>query len=121
MFEAYINELRLLRRNSLDLDAANFRHVQTTRDPENRLAARSGWALWTAGSYRESVAISWPWGVIQHDIPAIDPLQIQSNLLLLDTTGRPLPEYQGLATLVHLVNQLAWQSYALESCRKPPP
>ena len=119
MFETYINELRLLRRSGLDLDPATFRHVQTIRDPANKLAAYSGWALWTAGDCRESVAVAWPWGLIQHGIPAIDPLQIQSNLLLLDAVGHPLPEYQGLATLVHLVNRLAWHSHALEACGEP--
>ena len=119
MFETYINELRLLRRNALDLEPATFRHVQTIRDPHNKLATDSGWALWTAGEYLESVAIAWPWGLIQHGIPAIDPLQIQSNLLLLDTVGHPLPEYQGLATLVYLVNRLAWHSHALQACGKP--
>ena len=119
MFEAYINKLRLLRRHASELDPTAFHHMQTIRDPKSKLAAYSGWAIWIAGSDRESIAISWPWGFIQHGIPAIDPLQIQSNLLLLDASERPLPEYQALGVLVHVVNRLEWHMHAREACGEP--
>lgn len=119
MFEEYINQLRLLRRYAPDLDPAAFRHVQTIRDPASKLAAYGGWALWAAGIDSQSIAIAWPWGFIQHDIPAIDPLQIQSNLLLLDAFDSPLPEYQALAVLVHVANRLEWHVHAREACGKP--
>lgn len=119
MFEAYLNKLRLVRRHASQLDPADFRHDQTIRDPASKLAACSGWALWTTGLDAQSIALSWAWGFIQHGIPVIDPLQIQSNLLLLDAAERPLPEYQALGVLVHVVNRLEWHMHAREACGEP--
>jgi len=116
MFEAYINELRLLRRHASDLDPGAFHHLQTIRDPASTLSAYSGCAIWVAGSGDGSIAVAWPWAFIQQGIPAIDPLRIQSNLLLLDAADRPLPEYQALGVLVHVVNRLEWHVHAREAC-----
>ena len=119
MFEAYINELRLLRRRALDLDPGSFQHIQTSRDPDSKLSASSGWTLWAAGIDNQRVAIAWPWGLIRQGIPAIDPMQIQSNLLLLDPDERPMTEYQALGELVHVVNRLEWHAYAQDACGEP--
>jgi hypothetical protein len=119
MFEAYINDLRLLRRNASELDPGEFHHVQTIRGPQSTLAALSGWTLWLAGSTADRIALAWPWALIQHGIPAIDPLQIQSNLLLLDQAAQPMREYQALGVLVHVVNRLGWHVHAREASGEP--
>lgn len=119
MFEAYINGLRLLRRKAVDLDPAAFNNLETIRDQSLALAPYAGWSLWIAGTANERVALVWPWGIIQHGIPAIDPLQIQTNLLLLDDSGCPLPEYQSFAALVHTVNRLEWHGLARTACGLP--
>jgi len=118
MFESYINKLRLLRCHATDLKARDFRHRQTVWDPQSKLGACSGWTLWVTGSDSDASAIAWPWGFIEHGVPAIDPMQIQSNLLLLDAAGRPVPGHQALGVLVSVVNCLEWHLHAREACAK---
>ena len=93
--------------------------MQTVRDAHNKFSACSGWAIWIAGGGTAGIAIAWPWAFIEPGVPAIDTMQIQSNLLLLDAAERPLPEYQALGVLVHVVNSLDWHTHARKVCSEP--
>ena len=84
MFEAYLDGLRLLRRRASELDPNTFFQLDTALDPQGKLANCSGWSLWAGGCESERIGLLFPWGFIQHGIPAIDPLRIQTNLMLLD-------------------------------------
>jgi hypothetical protein len=117
MFEAYINGLRLQRRKMRDLNPSTFRHRRTVVDrPSPTGASSSGWSSWIAGVRSEVIAIAWPWAIIQHGVPALDPMRIQSNLLLLGRDDRMLNEQQTLGALLVLVTQLDWHPHALKAC-----
>jgi hypothetical protein len=120
MFEYVLDELRLRRFMQADLDPALFRHLRTVKSSEAPEKQCNGWALWVAGESKDTVALAWPWSFIQPGVPAIDPLKIQSNLLLLDDKGELLSEYQTVATLVYLVNRLDWNSQANTACAGSP-
>jgi hypothetical protein len=116
MYEAYIDGLRLERRLATELNASGFRPEALAADAIVDPARRSGWALWVAGEPEHLVAIAWPWAFIEMGIPAINPVQIQTNVMLVDQAGRPLSESDALGALVNLVNQLAWQVHARRAC-----
>ena len=120
MFEAYINGLRLLRRRLLDLDPSVFRHRRTVRDPTNLSGVSGGWSSWTTGAGSGVVALAWPWFIIQRGALALEPMGIQSNLLLLDAADQPLSETQTMAALLALVNRLDWHPHAEWACTVVP-
>jgi hypothetical protein len=119
MFETYINGLRLLRRRASQLDPNAFFELETVRDTHGKLATCSGWSLWAGGAGTERIGLLWHWGFIQYDIPAIDPMRIQTNLLLLDDSEHMISEYQAVGALVNLINHLRWQDHARAACGDP--
>lgn len=116
MFEAYLDSLRLVRCHARDLEPSAFRHMQTVRDPNSKVAACGGWSLWVADSGSENFAVAWPWGIIEFGIPVADTLGIQSNLLLLDDTGTILHENLASAICLRLVESLDWRIQARSIC-----
>jgi len=117
VFEYVLDELRLRRFMQADLDLASFRHLRTVKSLRTHEEQCTGWALWVAGASKDTVALAWPWSFIHPGVPAIDPLKIQSNLLVLDVKGEPLSEYQTVGALVYLINSIDWNCKANAVCQ----
>lgn len=116
MFEDYLNSLRLARRRVVDIEPSVFHHSQTVRDPKSKLANCAGWSLWIADLGTQSLAVAWPWGIIEFGIPVADALGIQSNLLLLDGAGSIIDENLASAFHLQLVESLEWRDQARLIC-----
>lgn len=120
MFEAYINALRMRRMQVHELSVLGFRHLRTVCPESNDSAVqRVGWSKWVSDADNAPVGLVWCWGEIQHGAIAIDPFQIQSNLLLLCGRGKPLSEGEAMSVLVSLVSRLDWQPFARKAAKAP--
>ena len=116
MFEAYINGLRMLRVRASTLDAAAFYARKTVC--ERGSSSLRGWSSWAAGRDCDTMAVSWPWMLIADGVVALDPMRIQSNLLVMDDLDKPLGEHSSTKVLLAIVDRMPWQRYALKAIRR---
>ncbi|MDR7267453.1 hypothetical protein J2X20_000082 [Pelomonas saccharophila] len=104
---------------ALSSAAQDVRHAQThvhrSRGGEGRLGGSTRWER----CYADSCAwVEWDW-VSMGDgaVAQADPLNVRSNVLLLDDRGRPLLSSRRRATLATLVYLLPWQGPVLDKLR----
>ncbi|TXG96598.1 MAG: hypothetical protein E6R08_09085 [Nevskiaceae bacterium] len=98
----------------------DVRHVKTRVDrPRGRANAVSGLTRWER-AYADVVAwIEWDWTEAgDGSVSQQDPLNIRSNVLLLDERNKPLLSSRRRATLATLVYQLPWQGPVLDEIRR---
>jgi hypothetical protein len=90
-------------------------HVHRTRGGERPMGGSTRWER----CYADSCAwVEWDW-VSMGDgaVAQADPLNVRSNVLLLDERGRPLLSSRRRATLATLVYLLPWQGPVLDTLR----
>jgi len=99
--------------------AQDVRHAHTrthrARGTERRLSGTTRWER----CYADSRAwVEWDWvEMAEGTVVQADPLNVRSNVLLLDDRGRPLLSSRRRATLATLVYLLPWQGPVLDELR----
>lgn len=108
---------------ALDSAAQDVRHARTCVNPP-RAADRpvSGSTRWERRHANSKAWVEWDWVQIgQGTVVQADPLNVRSNVLLLDDLGRPLLSSRRKATLATLVYLLPWQGPVLDQLRLDAP
>ena len=104
---------------ALSSAALDVRHARTQvhrkRAGEHGVSGSTRWER----CYADSCAwVEWDWAEISEGtIAQADPLNVRSNVLLLDERGRPLLSSRRRATLATLVYLLPWQGPVLDTLR----
>jgi hypothetical protein len=99
--------------------AQDVRHAQThlNRSPGSERGA-SGMTRWERRYADVCAWVEWDWVEIgEGTVVQADPLNVRSNVLLLDDRGRPLLSSRRKATLATLVYLLPWQGPVLDKLR----
>lgn len=107
--------------SSAALDVVHSRtQIRRSRNASRGVGGTTRWER----SYADSNAwVEWDWVEIgEGTIVQADPLNVRSNVLLLDERGRPLLSSRRRATLATLVYLLPWQGPVLDTlrCATPP-
>lgn len=108
---------------ALSSAAQDVRHARTQvhrqRGGECRLSGSTRWER----CYADVCAwVEWDWVEISEGtIAQADPLNVRSNVLLLNERGRPLLSSRRRATLATLVYLLPWQGPVLDTLRLDEP
>lgn len=94
-------------------------HVHRQRSSERPTAGTTRWER----CYADARAwVEWDWvEVSEGTVVQVDPLNIRSNVLLLDERSRPLLSSRRRATLATLVYLLPWQGPVLDKLRLAEP
>ncbi len=94
-------------------------HVHRSRGSEPRLSGSTRWER----CYADACAwVEWDWVEMNEStIVQADPLNVRSNVLLLDERGRPLLSSRRRTTLATLVYLLPWQGPVLDKLRSAGP
>lgn len=88
---------------------ANFTHLGTHID-EEAAGTRSGQALWCLHVGKELVGLAFDWTETTPGVAVLsDPMQILSNVALLDDRGQPLDESARIVELNTAVHEIDWQ------------
>ncbi len=108
---------------ALSSAAQDVRHAQThthrSRGGERRLSGSTRWERCYADAH---AWVEWDWVEIgEGTVVQADPLNVRSNVLLLDERGRPLLSSRRRATLATLVYLLPWQGPVLDKLRSAQP
>lgn len=104
---------------ALDSAAQDVRHARTCVNPP-RAGDRpvSGSTRWERRHADSKAWVEWDWVQIgQGTVVQADPLNVRSNVLLLDGLGRPLLSSRRKASLATLVYLLPWQGPVLDQLR----
>jgi hypothetical protein len=102
---------------SLHRAAQGVRHSRTQiHRARGGMAGLSGSTRWERG-YADAVAwVEWSWVEMAHrTVVQADPLNVRSNVLLLDERGCPLLSSRRRAALATLVYLLPWQGPVLDA------
>lgn len=104
---------------ALDSAAHDVHHAQTcVHRPRASDGAVSGMTRWERSYADSSAWVEWDWVELgEGTVVQADPLNIRSNVLLLDDRGRPLLSSRRKATLATLVYLLPWQGPVLDKLR----
>lgn len=108
---------------ALSSAAQDVRHAQTQLH-RGRAGERtaSGMTRWERRYADVSAWIEWDWVEMgEGTVVQADPLNVRSNVLLLDDRGRPLLSSRRRATLATLVYLLPWQGPVLDRLRLSQP
>lgn len=77
---------------------------------DSRSGLRSGQEVWSAEADGESIHIAWEWTEIQRDVVALfDPMNILSNVALVDGQGHELARSRRMLHLNNVVHELGWR------------
>ena len=96
-------------------------HTRLSR-PRSAKALAGGTTRWERRYADVHAWVEWDW--VEIDVGTVvqaDPLNIRSNVLLLDERGRPLLSSRRRATLATLVYLLPWQGPVLDKLRLAAP
>lgn len=86
-----------------------FKHLGT-HVAEDADGVRSGQALWGLHVGENVIGLAFDWAEITRGVPVLsDPMQILSNVALLDEQGQPLPESDRIVELNTAVHEIDWQ------------
>lgn len=78
-----------------------------SKTPAGRL---SGQVLWGARVSGKQIGIAWDWAEVRRRVVVIaDPMQIITNLVLLDDSGNALTYQSSLLQVHNVIHQLEWQ------------
>lgn len=108
---------------ALSSAAADVHHAQTrvarSAGGEHTLAGMTRWERRYADVH---AWLEWDWVELDEGtVVQADPLNVRSNVLLLDDSGRPLLSSRRRATLATLVYLLPWQGPVLDELRRAAP
>lgn len=103
--------------------AGDVRHARTRVVRANKASGPVGGMTRWERRYADVCAwVEWDWVEISEGtIAQADPLNVRSNVLLLNERGRPLLSSRRRATLATLVYLLPWQGPVLDKLRMAEP
>lgn len=103
--------------------AGDVRHARTRVVRANRASGPiGGMTRWERRYADVSAWLEWDWVEMDEGtVVQADPLNVRSNVLLLDDRGRPLLSSRRRATLATLVYLLPWQGPVLDKLRLTAP
>ena len=79
------------------------------RPPQGGL---SGQAFWAAEHRGQPVGLAWDWAEVRQDVVALsDPMNVLSNITLVDSMGEHLDAATRLLHLNSAIHMLEWQSH----------
>lgn len=109
--------------SALSSAALDVVHSRTQiRRPRGNARGVGGTTRWERSYADSSAWVEWDWVEIgEGTIVQADPLNVRSNVLLLDERGRPLLSSRRRATLATLVYLLPWQGPVLDTLRHATP
>jgi len=100
-----------------DRTIGKLRHLGTslqTSDGESGL--RCGQVIWGTDDGSGRIGLAWDWAEVRAEVVAlVDPMNVVSNLALVDDDGRPLSEQQRILHLNCLIHELDWQPHVCTS------
>lgn len=105
--------------SALSSAALDVVHTRThIRRPRGSARGVGGTTRWERSYADTSAWVEWDWVEIgEGTIVQADPLNVRSNVLLLDERGRPMLSSRRRATLATLVYLLPWQGPVLDTLR----
>ncbi|MEO6278097.1 hypothetical protein [Roseateles sp.] len=109
--------------SALSSAAQDVRHSKT-RVVRSTTGERTvgGMTRWERRYADVSAWVEWDWVEMDEGtVVQADPLNVRSNVLLLDERGRPLLSSRRRATLATLVYLLPWQGAVLDELRRTAP
>jgi hypothetical protein len=108
---------------ALSSAAQDVRHAQThVNRTRGSTPTVGGMTRWERRYADVSAWVEWDWvEVSEGTVAQADPLNVRSNVLLLDDRGRPLLSSRRRATLATLVYLLPWQGPVLDKLRLTAP
>jgi hypothetical protein len=109
--------------SALSSAAQDVRHAQT-RVVRSTTGTRTvgGMTRWERCYADVNAWVEWDWVEMDEGtVVQADPLNVRSNVLLLDDRGRPLLSSRRRATLATLVYLLPWQGSVLDEIRRTAP
>ena len=88
-----------------------LRHLDTTIHVDHDNGHfRHGQVMWGTNVGPEIAGMAWDWREVQPNVVAMsDPMALQSNLVLIDDDGEPLPESRRLLHMHNTIHALPWQ------------
>lgn len=99
---------------------ARFTHLGTNIS-EDSPHLRCGQALWGLRVGSQMVGIAFEWAEAARGVPVLaDPMQILSNVTLLDDDGRPLDDSARIVELNTAVHEIDWQEQLAARRRTTP-
>jgi hypothetical protein len=70
-----------------------------------------GQVLWGTESEGQPIGIAWDWAEVRQDVVALcDPMNVLSNVLLVDDRGACLDDDQRIVHLNSAIHEFGWQS-----------
>ncbi|TXG96593.1 MAG: hypothetical protein E6R08_09060 [Nevskiaceae bacterium] len=102
---------------SVEVIAGGLEHLQTTADADRK----SGTTRWECVGSDGRGWFEWDWVEVMPQVLAqANPMEVRTNLVLLDDHGRPLTQaarIRALSTLVYLLSHRKhpWQQVVLDS------
>lgn len=98
--------------DDLPMLARRLRHRATLDHPRPRgWELRAGQTLWVTELDGRQAGLCWEWGEVRPGVVALaDPMQLRSNVELVDAQGRPLDASLCVLHLNSVVYGLDWQS-----------
>ncbi len=77
-------------------------------------AVRQGQVLWAASHHGVPLGLAWDWAEVRRDVVALcDPMNVLSNVRLVDEEGAPLAEAVRMVHLNSAVHELDWQRHVM--------
>jgi len=97
----------------------SLRELELSIEDDESSGSQYGDTLWGTPSRGALVALRWRWREVGENIVAIEnPMNIASNVVLLDEVGRALPPTKRILHLNNAVFRLRWQSPVLAGARR---
>lgn len=73
---------------------------------------RHGQALWAVTHRGYPLGLAWDWAEVHDDAVALcDPMNVLSNVRLVDDEGAPIPDAERIVHLNSAVHELGWQAH----------
>lgn len=75
---------------------------------------RQGQALWAATLKGQPLGLAWDWAEVRKDVVALcDPMNVLSNVRLVDDEGAPLGAAERVLHLNSAIHELDWQAHVM--------
>ena len=102
--------------------ARSLRELQLSCEFDPDAGVHCGESLWGTPSNGTIVALGWRWREVEADVVAIDdPMNITSNIVLLDEQGEEVSPTKRILHLNNALYRLAWQSRVIGAARRRRP
>lgn len=105
--------------DGLSHSLGRLQHLGTSVHPVTRYSEpRQGQALWGTETNGRWIGIAWDWMEARDNVVAIaDPMNVLSNVLIVDQRGAPLDDSLRLACLNQAIHETNWQAQVASTYR----